>query len=73
MAGLYDFFRTADRRENRFVIVTVPANAEMKVIHERMPLIVPADEAGAWLKKGMNAGEMDQLRRLTGKLDVIAV
>jgi len=51
MAGLYRPERLADsdERVDRFVILTVPANEQMRPIHDRMPLILGRDEAKTWL------------------------
>ena len=41
-----------------FTVITVPANAEISAIHDRMPAILPGEDALAWLK----AGDTDLLR-----------
>lgn len=46
MAGLYTF----NKDEMRFVILTTQANESMKEVHNRMPLIIPKDEIGIWIK-----------------------
>ncbi len=38
-----------------FTIITVPANAEVSAIHDRMPAILPGEDALAWLKTGETA------------------
>ena len=35
--------------ETRFVVITAPANASVSNVHDRMPLIIDADEARAWI------------------------
>ncbi len=45
LAGFYQRFE----EENRFVILTVPANASMAPVHDRMPLVLAPAEAEAWI------------------------
>ncbi len=45
MAGLY----TYHQEEMRFVILTTDANASMKEIHTRMPLVIPKHEIDTWI------------------------
>lgn len=45
MAGFYD--RRGD--EDRFVILTTQANASMRPVHDRMPLVLERDEIRQWL------------------------
>lgn len=45
MAGLYNRFQN----EDRFVILTTAANESMKLVHDRMPLLLERDEIGKWL------------------------
>ena len=45
MAGLY----TYSGAELRFVILTTEANASMKEVHNRMPLVIPKKEIDTWL------------------------
>lgn len=45
--GLYNTFE----EENKFVILTVPANKSMADIHHRMPLILSPDLYKEWLSK----------------------
>ncbi|MBR5981671.1 MAG: SOS response-associated peptidase family protein, partial [Firmicutes bacterium] len=35
--------------ETRFVVITAPANSSVSNVHDRMPLIIDADEARAWI------------------------
>ena len=48
MAGLYNRYQN----EDRFVILTTAANASMKPIHDRMPLLLERDEISKWLLEG---------------------
>ena len=45
MAGIYNHYQD----EDRFVILTTAANATMKPVHDRMPLLLDRDEIGKWL------------------------
>ena len=45
MAGLYNRYQD----EDRFVILTTAANDSMKLIHDRMPLVLERDEIHNWL------------------------
>jgi len=50
LAGLWDRWRGADGRELRsFCIVTVPANALVGRLHDRMPAILAPEDEAAWL------------------------
>lgn len=45
MAGLYAYYGS----EMRFVILTTDANASMKDVHTRMPLVIPKEEISTWI------------------------
>ncbi len=45
MAGFYDLYD----EENRFVILTTEANASVRPVHPRMPLILEREEVKPWL------------------------
>ena len=45
LAGLYEVFNG----EPRFVILTAPANASMRAVHDRMPVVLQRDELKAWV------------------------
>lgn len=47
MAGLYQYIQG----ERHFVIITTQANASVRRIHHRMPLILEADELSSWIQK----------------------
>ncbi len=50
MAGLYRYYSDADGTPKpRFVILTTGANEDISVLHDRMPVILGADERKAWL------------------------
>lgn len=46
MAGFYNRFG----EEDRFVILTTAANESVRPVHDRMPLILEADEVAEWLR-----------------------
>ena len=59
MAGLYSVFRQPDgRRELRFVIITTAANGSVSQLHDRMPVILSADETGEWMSSFDMAGRV---------------
>ena len=45
MAGLYNYYGD----EMRYVILTTAANASMKDVHHRMPLVMPKEDIEAWI------------------------
>lgn len=54
---LAGFFDVLDNEE-RFVILTTQANASMKKVHDRMPLILEEDQLLLWLWDDHAAGEI---------------
>ena len=54
MAGLYRRFDG----EDRFVVLTTQANASVAPVHERMPLILEADELETWLNDDAGAAKL---------------
>lgn len=50
LAGIYRRFQ--EDEEDRYTILTTRANASMKLIHPRMPLILRREEAKRWLEDG---------------------
>jgi putative SOS response-associated peptidase YedK len=60
MAGLYRIEEGTDLPV--FVIVTRPANADIVGIHDRMPLILPADCREAWVTAAMDYPKALQCR-----------
>ena len=50
LGGLYNQFRQADgSRATRFVIITTPADSQMRHIHSRMPLMILPEQKEDWL------------------------
>ncbi len=59
-AGLYDIWHGPDGQELRtYAIVTTRANEALSALHERMPVILPADAEEAWLNR--NNKDIEQL------------
>ncbi len=54
LAGFYRRFE----EENRFVILTVPANASMAPVHDRMPLVLAPAAAEAWILDGSQTARL---------------
>lgn len=54
MAGLYTFYR----EEMRYVILTTQANASIKDIHDRMPLVLPKEDIRTWLLDNRATNEL---------------
>jgi putative SOS response-associated peptidase YedK len=54
MAGLYNVYQG----ELRYVILTTDANASMKEIHNRMPLILPKRELATWILDQSATGDL---------------
>ena len=62
LAGLWEGWRSPDGEVVRtFAIMTTDANATMRELHERMPVILEPDTWPAWL--GENAGDALGLMR----------
>ncbi|MEO8557561.1 MAG: SOS response-associated peptidase [Rhodospirillales bacterium] len=51
LGGLWERWRDTATREitRSFTIITVPANDQLKALHERMPLILEENDWSAWL------------------------
>ena len=76
MAGLYDVAETTDGPLQSFTIMTTAANEQMHELHDRMPVILDADDAPEWLSR--EETETDPLDRLLrplpeGELDIYEV
>ena len=70
LAGLYSSFHKDGAAQERFVIITAPANESMKPIHERMPLMLRSDDKEAWLG---SKTDIEAIYNGITKLDKIAV
>lgn len=59
IAGLWDRWIDPDHKEIlSFTIITVPAGAQIKHIHDRMPLILPEEIEDKWLDPSIDWEEM---------------
>ncbi len=56
MAGIYNHYEDGDR----FTILTTQANASMKPVHDRMPLVLEESELIPWIFDRRKAGELLQ-------------
>ncbi|HLS53411.1 MAG TPA: SOS response-associated peptidase [Tissierellaceae bacterium] len=65
LAGLYDVFQDKEGKEYAaYTIITTEANKEIKVIHHRMPVIIPKDMENIWLdRNNRNIKELKDLLR----------
>lgn len=54
MAGLYQMYQG----ELRYVILTTDANASMKEVHNRMPLVLPKKELATWILDQSATGDL---------------
>lgn len=58
IAGLYENWKTPDGKNLRtFTIITTDSNDLVRPIHDRMPVIVPADAEDCWLDPGEGSRE----------------
>ena len=62
MAGFYNLFAG----ENCFIILTTEANAGMRSVHDRMPLILPEEDVIPWIQEADRTAEY--LRRRSPEL-----
>ncbi len=73
LAGLYNAFNNSEESvQNRFVIITAPANKFMKDIHGRMPLIVKTGDVEKWFEKNIDFNKLsdqiyDKIRELSAQ------
>lgn len=56
LAGFYDRFGM----EDRFIILTTQANDSMKLVHDRMPLVLESNQVIPWLSEKESAGKLLQ-------------
>lgn len=56
LAGFYDRFGM----EDRFIILTTQANDSMKLVHDRMPLVLESSQVVPWLSEKESAGKLLQ-------------
>ena len=76
MAGIWDVWQTPEGIDlTTFAILTTKPNAEMKMVHDRMPVILSTEEAQQHWLTDLKLGEtLDMLQTLgEGQLDVFPV
>lgn len=71
LAGLYNTYYNNGSPEQRFVIITAPANESMIEIHDRMPLIVTKQNADNWINSDVL--DIDEVYNKVKELEKIAV
>ncbi len=71
LAGLYDSYQIKGEKMDRFVIITAPANTQMKEVHSRMPLIVLKKAAVDWLHSGIDTTMIKNIYGMSENLDLI--
>jgi putative SOS response-associated peptidase YedK len=73
MAGLLERWEKGDEPVESCTILTTDANALMQPIHERMPVIIPADQYGLWLDARYEEAEkLAKLLRPCSPKDMVA-
>lgn len=60
MAGLYTVYQKEGADQPAFVLLTTAANGPVQDIHDRMPVIISADEQEPWLKDEVFARQVLQ-------------
>jgi putative SOS response-associated peptidase YedK len=74
LAGLWERWRSpAGETIESCVIVTTDANAQLKPIHDRMPLLIPRDAHALWLDPRSTMDEVLKVAERPPLLDVFAV
>jgi putative SOS response-associated peptidase YedK len=75
MAGLWDSWKGPDGKEVRtFAILTTEANAAMRPVHDRMPVILTRQGESAWLSLQTPAPVVEALLKpWSGELETYAV
>ena len=76
MAGIWDVWKTPEGKDLvTFAVLTTKPNTEMKTVHDRMPVILPTEQAQKdWLSDLTLEQTLDMLQTLgDGQLDVFPV
>ena len=77
LAGLWDSWRNRDNNEEllSFTILTTDANAAMRFVHHRQPVMLSIEEARRWLDTDVPTAELEYLfaSRLPMSLEAIPV
>jgi putative SOS response-associated peptidase YedK len=63
VAGLWEVWKDPQNGETlySFTVITQPANAVLKDIHDRMPAILPKDQEQLWLDNSLSTDELISL------------
>ncbi len=62
LAGLYDSWGTADGQIlETFTVITTSSCDKLKIIHDRMPVIIPEVNIEKWFSSTLPSGEIDKL------------
>ncbi|MBN1472993.1 MAG: SOS response-associated peptidase [Syntrophaceae bacterium] len=62
LAGIYEENKTPVEKETSFVIITTAPNKLIEQVHNRMPVIIPADKQALWLNNArFDKSELDSL------------
>ena len=62
-AGVWERWERDGEAVSSFAILTVPASAAVRVLHDRMPAVLPREAWAAWLDPRVGAGEAGALLR----------
>lgn len=62
IAGLYERWRGGDAPLDTCTLITTEANARMRTVHDRMPVLLPPEAWSAWLDP--EADDLDALQAL---------
>jgi putative SOS response-associated peptidase YedK len=64
LAAIWETWRGAGgERHHGFAILTADANAEVRPIHDRMPVVIAAEDRGVWLARGASREQVESLLR----------
>lgn len=74
LAGLWDYWSKDGREITSYTIITTEANEQMRDIHHRMPVILPAERFADWLEPDSKPEMLTHfLKPYEGELDIYAV
>jgi putative SOS response-associated peptidase YedK len=74
LAGLWERWRTpGGEKLETCVIVTTDASAQLKAVHDRMPLLIPRDAHALWLDPGTGVDEALRLAQRVPPLQITPV
>ena len=61
VAGLYSEYEKDGIKVKKFVILTKEANKSINDIHDRMPIVLPKENIGVWVKDTNSALDILQV------------